>query len=128
MMNFVERLLAVRPYRLTLQFSNGEVREADLEATLRARAASPQSAYARLLDPATFLRARLDPGSRTICWDGLALEVTAGGTEHPAPLDFCPDVLYGLSTPVAPIPSPASAGQGASALMLKDELPGHDRD
>ncbi len=50
MMKLVEKLLAVHPYRLTLQFSTGEIRVADLEPTLRAKGASAQSAYARLLE------------------------------------------------------------------------------
>src|SRR5258707_13594302 len=101
MMYFVEKLIAVASYQLTLQFNTGETRVADLEPTLRAKAASPGSAYGKLLDPEVFSRARLDPESRTICWDGLAREIAADGTEQPAPLDLCPDVLYQLSTPVA---------------------------
>jgi len=62
--------------------------------------AHPQSAYGRLLDAATFSGARLDPEARTVCWDGLAREITADGAEQAAPLDFCPDVLYQLSTPL----------------------------
>jgi hypothetical protein len=116
MMKFVEKLLAVRPYRLTLRFNTGEVRVVDLETTLRAKALSPQSAYSRLLDPATFSLARLDPESRTVCGDGLAREATADGTERAAPLDFCPDSLYGMSTPL-----PQNAPD--SALALKDEPP-----
>jgi hypothetical protein len=100
MMHFVEDILDVRPYRLTLRFNTGEVRRVNLEAVLRAKAASPDSTYARLLDPATFSQARLDRQSRTVCWDGLAREVQADGTERPAPLDFCPDALYDLSTPL----------------------------
>lgn len=36
-MHFIKEILAVRPYRLTLRFSTGEVRVVDLEATLRAK-------------------------------------------------------------------------------------------
>ena len=100
-MHFVEEILDVRPYRLTLKFNTGEIRCVDLEATLRAGATSPESAFGRLLDPATFRRVKLDRESRTICWEGLARELQADGTEQPAPLDFCPDVLYQLSAPGA---------------------------
>jgi len=124
--NFVEKLLVVRPYRLTLQFNSGEIRMVDLEATLRAKATSPQSAYGQLLDPATFSRARLDPESRTVCWDGLAREITADGTEQPAPLDLCPDFLYEISTPLAQdVVPPVAEGEHkpakASGFILKDE-------
>ena len=30
---------------------------------------------------------RLDPDARTVCWDGLAREITPDGAELPAPLD-----------------------------------------
>ena len=132
MMKFVEKLLAVRPYQLTLQFNTGEVRVVDLEATLRAKATSPQSAYSRLLDPATFSRARLDPESRTICWDGLAREITADGTERAALLDFCPDVLYKLSTSLAEEAVGAAAEKerkpaDAPGFILKDGAPRRDK-
>ncbi len=74
-MKFVEKPLAVHPYRLTLQFNTGEIRVTDLEPMLRAKGASAQSAYGRLIGASHVLpRARLDPESRTVCWDGLARE------------------------------------------------------
>jgi hypothetical protein len=47
--------------------------------------------------PEIFSRARLDPGLRTICLDGLVRDIAAPGTELDAPSDLCPDVLYELS-------------------------------
>ena len=128
MMHFVEKLVSVRPYRLTLLFNTGEVRAVDLESFIRAKAGTPQSAYRSLLDPATFCRARLDPESRTVCWDGLAREITGDGTDQPAPLDLCPDVLYGLSTTLALDPANGGTDEGrtrseASGLVMKDAPP-----
>jgi hypothetical protein len=125
MMHFVAKLVAIQPYRLTLLFNTGEIRAVDLESFLRAKAGTPQSAYRRLLDPATFCRARLDPESRTVCWDGLAREITGEGTDQPAPLDLCPDVLYEMSTTLAPDPANGGTDEGrtrseASGLVLKD--------
>ena len=120
-------------YRIRLRFDDGaegEVRVVDLEATLRAKAAAPQSAYARLLDPATFSRVRMDPEARTVCWDGLAREITPDGVEQPAPLDLCPDILYELSKPLAQEDVEAAAGHRRltepSSLVLKDEPPPQD--
>jgi hypothetical protein len=128
MMKFVENLLAACPYRLTLRFNTGEVRVVDLEATLRARAASPESAYGRLLDPATFSKARFDPEGRTVCWDGLARELTREGVEQPAPLDLCPDFLYAISIPLAQGVNEPAADDAkpteVSGFILKDEPPG----
>jgi len=130
MMHFVKEILAVHPYRLTLRFDTGEVRVVELEATLRAKGASPQSAYGRLLDAATFSRVRFDPEARTVCWDGLARETTADGAEQAAPLDFCPDVLYELSSPLGQdlVESAAEDHKPAevSGFTLKDEPPRPD--
>jgi hypothetical protein len=101
MMHFVEEILDVQPYRLTLKFNTGEIRCVNLEATLHAKATLPESAYRRLLDPVLFRQVRLDRQSRTICWEGLARQIQTDGTEQPAPLDFCPDALYALGTPLA---------------------------
>jgi hypothetical protein len=129
MMKFVEKLLAARPYRLTLQFNTGELRVVDLEPILRARGATAQSAYGQLLDPSTFCRVRFDPESRTVCWDGLAREITADGSEQPAPLDFCPDVLYELGTPLPKdaVGQPVDEDRKqveASGSVLNDKPPG----
>jgi hypothetical protein len=126
MMHFVEKLVSVHPYRLTLLFNTGEVRAVDLESFLRAKAGTPQSAYRSLLDPATFCRARLDAESRTVCWEGLAREITGEGTDQPAPLDLCPDVLYGLSTTLAQGPAngvmnEVRARSELSGLVLNEE-------
>ena len=98
----------------------------DLEAFLRAKAGARGSAYRSLLDPHTFCQARLDTDSRTVCWDGLAREVTDEGTEVPAPLDLCPDVLYNLSTPHVPDSSESIARQEVApgSLIMHDEAPG----
>jgi hypothetical protein len=129
-MRFIEKLVAVCPYRLTLQFNTGEVRLVNLEPTLRAKAGSPQSAYGRLLDPATFSRVRLDPEARTVSWDGLAREITPSGVEQPAPLDLCPDFLYELSTPFEQNAiEPSAEGRKpteVSGLILKEEPPRQD--
>jgi hypothetical protein len=128
MTHFVEKLVSVHPYRLTLLFNNGEVRAVDLESFLRAKAGTPQNAYRCLLNPATFCRARLDPESRTVCWDGLAREITGEGTDQPAPLDLCPDMLYGLSTTLARddaegVTDEKRTRSAPSSLVLKDEPP-----
>jgi Protein of unknown function (DUF2442) len=99
-MHFVEQIVDVQPYWLTLKFSGGQVRLVNLEPLLKAKATSPQSAYRQLLDPAVFCQVRLDREARTIYWEGLAQCVGSDGSEQPAPLDFCPDVLYEMSQPV----------------------------
>jgi len=71
---------------------------------------------------------RLDPESRTVCWDGLAREITADGSEQPAPLDFCPDVLYEPGTVLAKDAVGHSVDEqrkqaATSGLILKDKPP-----
>lgn len=116
MMRFAEQIVDIQPYRLVLKFRGEEVRLVNLESILKAKATSPQSVYRRLLDPAVFCLVGLDRDARTIYWEGLARCVGADGAEQPAPLDFCPDVLYELSQPVSETES-----QESSSLILKED-------
>jgi hypothetical protein len=127
-MKHIERILSIHPFRLILKFTTGEVREVDLGPTLRAHGSRTDSAYGRLLDPEVFRHARLDSESRTVCWDGLAREIMPDGSEQPAPLDLCPDMLYGLSTPLATGATEPTKAQDykpseTSGFVLKEEPP-----
>ena len=85
-MNFVKRILNVEPYKLTIEFKTGEVRVVDLENKIRAKSTTPESKYISLLDFDYFKTVKVQEEWETIFWDN--------------GLDFCPDVLYQLGTPV----------------------------
>jgi hypothetical protein len=75
---------------VTLRFNTGEVRAVDLEAFLLAKSGAPDSAYRNPFDPHTFCQARLDAESRTVCWNGLAREISGEGKApgNPQPIVF----------------------------------------
>jgi hypothetical protein len=86
MMNFVKSVLKVEPYKLTIEFKNGEIKIVDLENRIRAKSTTPESKYRTLLDAEYFKKVKVHAEWETIYWDN--------------GLDFCPDVLYRLGTPV----------------------------
>lgn len=83
MIHFVKKILSVEPYKLQLEFQNGEVKNIDLEAKLKEWSASRESIFKELLEPAYFAKVKLDPELETVYWDN--------------GIDFCPDVLYSMS-------------------------------
>ena len=80
MMHFVEKIMDVNQYKLTLMFNTGEIKEVDLEEKIKLKSGSPGSKYSSLLDINYFKSVKLQPEWKTIYWDN--------------ELDFCPDVLY----------------------------------
>lgn len=85
-MNFVKKILKAEPYKLTIEFKNGEIRIVDLEDKIRAKSTTPESKYRRLLDFDYFKTVKVQEEWDTIYWDN--------------GLDFCPDVLYSLGCPL----------------------------
>ena len=85
-MNFVQEILKIEPYKLTIKFKNGEIKVVDLENKIKAKSTTPESKYKALLDYDYFKTVKLQEEWETIYWDN--------------GLDFCPDVLYQLGTPL----------------------------
>ena len=85
-MNFVKRVLKTEPYKLTIEFKNGEIRVVDLENKIRSKSTTLDSKYRTLLDFDYFKTVKVQEEWETIYWEN--------------GLDFCPDVLYELGIPV----------------------------
>lgn len=85
-MHLVKSILEVKPYKLILKFSNGEVRSVDLENRILKRSQSPDSKYRALIDKDYFSSVKLHPEWETVYWEN--------------GIDFCPDVLYMEGEPV----------------------------
>ncbi|MBO0937301.1 DUF2442 domain-containing protein [Fibrella sp. HMF5335] len=86
----VKSILAVEPYKVTCLWNTGEVREVDFQPYLAE--SKPQSSIARLADKQLFSEVKTD--GRTLYWDDLLVMIDYDGSQHPAPLDFDPDVMY----------------------------------
>ena len=84
-MNFVKRFLKAEPYKLAIEFKNGEVKVADLEDKIRSKSTTPDSKYSPLLDFNYFKKVKVQEERETIYRDN--------------GLDLCPDVLYQLEIP-----------------------------
>lgn len=84
-MNFVKQVLKAEPYKLTIEFKNGEVKVIDLEEKIRSKSSTPDSKYKALLNFDYFKKVKVQDEWETIYWDN--------------GLDFCPDVLYQLGSP-----------------------------
>ncbi len=85
-MNFVKRVLKTEPYKLTIEFTNGEIKRVDLEDRIRTKSTTPDSKYRALLDFEYFKTVKFQEEWETVYWDN--------------GLDFCPDALYRLGTPL----------------------------
>jgi hypothetical protein len=86
-MHLIKRILAVTPYQLRLEFSDGAIRIVDLEEKIKNRAVSKDSKYRDLLDPEYFASVKLNSEWGTIYWEN--------------GIDFCPDSLFMVSEPVS---------------------------
>lgn len=97
----IKEILLVEPdFSVVVRWSTGEIRRIALRRQLEACATQPASVCKPLLDFERFRQVKTD--SYTLYWpNGLRLRETDGSFSD-APLDFCPDVLYGLSVAVEP--------------------------
>lgn len=86
MIHLITEIITVEPYKLTLKFNTGEIRQVDLEAKLKEWAINPNSKFAALLDAGYFRTVKLDPDFNSVVWEN--------------GIDLCPDVLYNLSSEV----------------------------
>ena len=79
MLHFIRKIIEVKPYKVTCLFNTKEIREIDLEPTLKKFSTSNVS---QLKDHNYFQTVKLDSYG-TLCWEN--------------GVDFCPDVLYSIS-------------------------------
>ena len=86
----IKAILSVEPYAITCLWNTGEVRQIDFRQYLLD--AKPHSPIARLVDKGLFSQVRTD--GRTLYWDNMLIMIDLDGSQHPAPLDFDPDVMY----------------------------------
>ena len=91
----VEIILDVKPFAVTIKWTNGQTRVVDFNEFLAEERRRESSIFSRLFNPETFMKVRTD--GRTLYWENLTEMVDEKGNSLPAPIDFCPDVLYGVS-------------------------------
>lgn len=93
----VKEILSIEPFVIKALWTDGVVRSIDFGSFLQEYAGKEGSLFQKILNKDTFKRAQAD--GRTIYWDGLTEMIDYDGQIIPAPLDFCPDVLFQHSSP-----------------------------
>jgi hypothetical protein len=87
-------IVKVLPFKVSANWNTGELREIDFLPILSPYKNKPDSSLGQLLRTEIFEKVKLDPESQTLYWEGLIKMRLQNGTFVPAPLDFCPDVLF----------------------------------
>ena len=80
---------------MTIHWTNGQTRMIDFEEFLAEEKKGPGNIFKKLFNPETFMKVRTD--GRTLYWENLTDMMDENGNLIPAPIDFCPDVLYQIS-------------------------------
>jgi hypothetical protein len=84
MIYLVKEIIDIEPFKLTLRFNTGEIRQVNLAEKLNEWAINPQSKFAELKNYEVFKKVKLNSDFETLVWEN--------------GIDLCPDVLYELST------------------------------
>lgn len=93
-MHHITKIEKIEPYKVYCVFDNTELRSVDFAPIIN----DTKSAYiSKLKDKDTFIKAKLDPISKTIYWENLAQIKDYDGVVKPCELDFDPTVLYTIS-------------------------------
>ena len=85
---------SVKPYTIQTRWTTGELREIDFSPILQPYKTKPDSSIGQLLRSEIFEQVKLDAETKTLYWEGLIHMRLPDGSLAPAPLDFCPDVLF----------------------------------
>jgi hypothetical protein len=88
----VKEILSIEPFTIKALWSDNKVRTIDFGSFLSEYFEKKQSLYYKILNNESFINAKTD--GRTIYWENLSEMIDYDGNLVPAPLDFCPDVLF----------------------------------
>ena len=94
----ISRILEIKPFLVTVEWSNGEKNSIDF-ADFLSEEKDKDSIFSQLLLKEKFLKVKTD--GRTLYWDSMTEMIDIDGTSISAPIDFCPDVLYEIATKAA---------------------------
>lgn len=97
----IESIVSVEGFSVITTWNTGEVRLIDFGPILEPFRENKSSTMGKLTNPAVFSSVKYDPEAKTLYWDGLLSLRNPDGSLEPAPLDFCPDVLFSKSVLIA---------------------------
>ncbi len=81
-MKSIKKIIAIKPYTLTLEFNGHDIRRVDLKEKFSEWSRTPDSKFKELLNPDAFQKVRLNSEIESVYWEN--------------GIDLCPDVLYHL--------------------------------
>jgi hypothetical protein len=90
----ITRIVEVKPFLITVEWTNGETKSIDF-AEFLSEEKNKNSIFSRLLQKEIFSQVKTD--GRTLYWDSMTEMIDTDGSRISAPIDFCPDVLYSLA-------------------------------
>lgn len=90
----IAEILDVKPFLITVKWTNGEINSIDFEKFL-SRERTNQSTFSKLFREEIFIQVKTD--GRTLFWDDMTAMIGIDGSEMSSPIDFCPDVLYNFA-------------------------------
>jgi hypothetical protein len=93
----IEAIVSVLNFSIITKWNTGELRSIDFQPILAPHRENKNSTLGRLSDPKIFSKVKFDPVAKTLYWDDLLTLRNPDGSTEPAPLDFCPDVLFSKS-------------------------------
>ena len=93
----IESIISIEGFSIITKWNTGEVRLIDFLPILHPFKEKKNSSMGKLNDPALFSKVKHDPIAKTLYWDDLLTLRNPDGSTEPAPLDFCPDVLFSRS-------------------------------
>nr|WP_295925801.1 hypothetical protein [uncultured Dyadobacter sp.] len=93
----IRKILAIEPFVIKAVWTDGQIRVIDFQKFLAEYAGNDSSLFGKVLQADVFMQAKTD--GRTVYWDNIAQMEDYDGSLIPAPLDFCPDVLFENATP-----------------------------
>lgn len=93
----VKEILSIKPFVIKSLWTDGQIRATNFGKFLAEYKGNTESLFGKLLQPETFNQAKAD--GRTIFWESMTKIEDYDGALIPAPLDFCPDVLFENSIP-----------------------------
>lgn len=88
----INEILAIEFPKVKTRWNNHEVRWVNFSKILTDSDLKTVGNFSKLLNKEIFSQVKTD--GRTLFWDKMASIQDYDGTIKPAPLDFCPDVLY----------------------------------
>ena len=94
-MNWIVKILDIKPYTVTCLWNDGEVRNVDFAGFIKRKSLSPENSYTQIKNKNRFSEVKCD--GTTLYWENGIVMKDYDGSDVPGPLDVDPEVLFEMS-------------------------------